>query len=124
MLIFQKVWHIFRQACFVAVFVFLAEMSISDVCKRHLLVRNLKAFAHFRLTSLLFSPRVDRKQIDQADFTCWISLLSSNLIKKISPNPEVLHCVKSIQIRRFFWSVFSCIRTRKNFVFGHFSRSA
>ena len=41
-----------------------------------------------------------------------------------------LHCLKSIQIRSFFWSLFSRIqteyekiRTRKNFVFGHFSRS-
>ena len=41
-----------------------------------------------------------------------------------------LHCVKSVQIRSFFWSVFSCIqseyrkiRTRKNSVFGHFSCS-
>ena len=45
------------------------------------------------------------------------------------------HCVKSVQIRSFFWSVFSCtrtkhgdqseyrkIRTRKNSKFGHFSR--
>ena len=41
------------------------------------------------------------------------------------------HCVKSVQIRSFFWSVFSCIQnkyrkiqTRKNSVFGHLSRSA
>ena len=47
-----------------------------------------------------------------------------------------LHCVKSIQIRNFFWFVFSCIwmnfriqsecrkmRTRKNSVFGHFSHN-
>ena len=34
------------------------------------------------------------------------------------------HCVKSVQIRSFFLSVFSCIRTRKNTVFGHFSRNA
>ena len=40
------------------------------------------------------------------------------------------HYTKSVQIRIFFWSVFSCtrteyrkIRTRKNSVFGHFSRS-
>ena len=40
------------------------------------------------------------------------------------------HCVKSVQIRSFLWLVFSCIqseyrkvRTRKNSVFGHFSRS-
>ena len=39
--------------------------------------------------------------------------------------------MKSVQIRSFFWSVFSCIqseygkiRTRKNSVFGHFSCSA
>ena len=42
-----------------------------------------------------------------------------------------LHCVKSVQIQSFFWSVFSCIwteyrkiRIRKNSVFGHFSGSA
>ena len=34
-----------------------------------------------------------------------------------------LYCVKSVQIRSFFWPVFFCIRTRKNSVFGHFSRS-
>ena len=53
------------------------------------------------------------------------------------------HCMKSFQIRRYFWSVFSCIRheygeiiflrieskykkmqTRNKSVFGHFSRSA
>ena len=40
------------------------------------------------------------------------------------------HCVKIVQIRSFFLSIFSCIQskywkiqTRKNSVFGHFSRS-
>ena len=33
------------------------------------------------------------------------------------------HCVKSVQVRSYFWSVFSCIRNRNNSVFGHFSRS-
>ena len=40
------------------------------------------------------------------------------------------HCVKSVQIRSYFWSVFSCtqseyrkIWTRNNSVFGHFSPS-
>ena len=33
------------------------------------------------------------------------------------------HCVESVQIRSFFWSLFSCIRTRNNSVFGHFSRN-
>ena len=42
----------------------------------------------------------------------------------------ILHCVKSVQIRSYFWSAFSHIwteyrkiRTRNNSVFGHFSRS-
>ena len=34
-----------------------------------------------------------------------------------------MHCVKSVQIG-FFWSVFSCIRTRKTSVTGNFSHSA
>ena len=44
---------------------------------------------------------------------------------------NIQRCVKSVQIRSFFWSVFSCIRTeyrkirtRKNSIFGYFSRSA
>ena len=52
---------------------------------------------------------------------------------------EHKHWVKSVQIRSYFWSVFSCVRTeygdlrskvriqenltRNNSVFGHFSRS-
>ena len=31
--------------------------------------------------------------------------------------------MKSFQIRSLFWSIFSCNRSRKNFYFGHFSRS-
>ena len=40
------------------------------------------------------------------------------------------HCVKSVQIQSYFWSIFFCIRTeyrkiptRNNYVFRHFSRS-
>ena len=33
-------------------------------------------------------------------------------------------CVKSVQIRSYLWSVFFCIRTWNNSVFGHFSRSS
>ena len=38
---------------------------------------------------------------------------------------KTIHCVKSVLIRSFFWSVFSCIRTEYGviLVFGHFSRS-
>ena len=41
-----------------------------------------------------------------------------------------IHCLKSVQIRSYFWSVFSCIRTeyrkrrtRNKSVFGQFSHS-
>ena len=59
-------------------------------------------------------------------------LLLSNWLRVSSLNFDTLiwHCVKSVQIQNFFWSVFSCIQskyrkiqTRKNSVFGHFSRS-
>ena len=33
------------------------------------------------------------------------------------------NCVKSVQIRRYFWSIFSSIRTRNNSVFEQFSCS-
>ena len=33
------------------------------------------------------------------------------------------HCVKNVQIRNFFRSVFSRILTKKNYVFGHFSKN-
>ena len=66
-----------------------------------------------------------------------ISFFSSEIIVSsglgiciASKSLAVQHCVKSAQIRSFFWSVFSCIRTeyrkirvRKNSLFGHFSRS-
>ena len=62
---------------------------------------------------------------------------------KYFPFAKLIHCVKSVQIRSYFWSVFSCIwteygdlqsnlriqskyrkiRTRNNSVLGHFSRS-
>ena len=51
------------------------------------------------------------------------------IFQKYSPSiSSIQHCVKCVQIRSFFWSVFprirteyGKIRTRKNSVFGHFS---
>ena len=71
-------------------------------------------------------------------------LLMKGLPYESDINPLIHHCVKSAQVRNFFWSVFSCIRTeyrdllckypysvrtqenteQKNSVFEHFSRSA
>ena len=54
----------------------------------------------------------------------------ADMIKTYSNFYRLWHCLKSVQIRSFFWSLFSCIRneywkirTRQNSVFGHFSRS-
>ena len=56
------------------------------------------------------------------------SLFAVSLTNKIiirSNTNKNIHCVKSVQIRSFFWSVFSPIRTEYGeiLVFGHFSRS-
>ena len=40
-----------------------------------------------------------------------------------APDITIRHWVKSVQIRCFFWSECGKIRTRKNSIFGHFSRS-
>ena len=47
-----------------------------------------------------------------------------NINRKLNdPLTSSKHCVKIVQIWSYFWSVFSCIRTGNNSVFGHFSRS-
>ena len=50
------------------------------------------------------------------------ALKSGHSIKscKISMKFPDIRYVKSVQIRSFFWSVFSRIQTRKNSVLGHF----
>ena len=58
----------------------------------------------------------------------WVTLYPRNIsMTCVSSRAD---CVKSVQIRNYFWSVFSSIRTeygeirtRNNSVFGHFSRS-
>ena len=45
-----------------------------------------------------------------AEVIIWFMYLARGMI-------FLTHCVKSIQIRSLFWSVFSCIQTRKNFVY-------
>ena len=72
--------------------------------------------------------RVGRKKIAKKRLTT--SWVFTNLFRLIRITCSYSHCVKSVQIRSFFWSVFSCIRaeyrkilTRKYSVLGHFSRS-
>ena len=44
-------------------------------------------------------------------------------IRHLCDHPTNTHCVNSVRIRGYSWSLFSCIRTRNSSVFGHFSRS-
>ena len=73
--------------------------------------------------------KADNKGLPNKEFGAIIT--KHNLIQK---RPDIRfgpglksHCVKSVQIWSFFWSIFSCIWTEyrkiKNSVFGDFSRS-
>ena len=71
-------------------------------------------------------------------YFCFIKLLGGTKEYPLFHGNRVMHCVKSVEIGSFFWSVFSCIPvlvnlriqseyrkiwTWKNSVFGYFSRS-
>ena len=86
---------------------------------------------------------IPRHQSFQLCFDKWFCTFVAFSWIEISWYSHNSYCVKSVQIRSYFWSVFSCIqtkygeiwstpyiqskyrkkRTRNNSVFGHFSRS-
>ena len=86
--------------------------------------------------------QANRNTANAIDHTIINTVLGQNDFKSAmittdfsDPKTKNQHCMKIVQIRSFFWSVFSRIwteysvqirkiRTRKNSVFGHFSRSA
>ena len=74
------------------------------------------------VSSVLESRVVTCRTQKQANHICrYSSLMKSFLYLR---REEILkHCVKSVQVQRFSWYVFSCIKTRKNCIFGHFSRT-
>ena len=48
----------------------------------------------------------------QQNFKSWYKIVSLELLVAVNSDFSViLHCVKSVQIRSYFWSVFSCFRT-------------
>ena len=54
----------------------------------------------------------------------WMKNINVTALTVIYEEVIMTHnCVKSVQIRSYFWSVFSCIRTSNNSVFGLFSPS-
>ena len=87
-----------------------------------------------------------RWESDFNDFNREKSLQGKNIHEQVYTYNKIVlgHCLKSVQIRSFFWSVFTYIwteygdllrkspcsvqmqkiRSRKNSVFGHFSRSS
>ena len=54
-------------------------------------------------------------------FKCWRITISQFLFFDFKTRRN--HYVKSVQIRIFFWSVFSRIQNKKNSVYRHFSRN-
>ena len=79
--------------------------------------------------------RISRQFIDFNASSYFVRKSSQECPWRVLPFHSVrldnkFHCVKSVQIRFFFWSIFlrfwteyGKIRTRKSFVFGHFSCS-
>ena len=58
------------------------------------------------------------------NLTITLKVIFKILLERLSALISVFyHCVECVQIRSYFWSVFSCIRTRNNSVFGYFSQS-
>ena len=59
------------------------------------------------------------------NLTITLKVIFKILLERLSALISVFyHCVECVQIRSYFWSVFSCIRIRNNTVLGHFSSSA
>ena len=85
-------------------------LEISQISKNTFFTEHLPATA----STVCYTKYVTRPKRWR---TSGVSTVVSNIIQVNS------HCVKSVQIRSFFWSEYRKIRTRKNFVFGHFSRS-
>ena len=72
------------------------------------------------------------KQINANHDKCHLPVSGKNNVTMDASGFKIKNtdCVKSVQIRGYFWSVFSCvrteyrkIRTRNKSVFGHISRS-
>ena len=82
-------------------------------------LKNLKILPFYRLCTKAW-PKTRK---------LWVNPKNCDRRKKASSIRFTKHCVKSVQIQSFFWSVFSCIqseyrkiRIRKNSIFGHFTQ--
>ena len=79
----------------------------------------------FNIISVFHGDEIQKCKLNSLTWEICFSRCPLLLIKL-----ETVHCVKSVQIRSYLWSIFSCIhskyrkiRTRKSSIFGDFSRS-
>ena len=66
---------------------------------------------------------LDNPSKNLGELTCQYDKTIEMEVATIEIEIKTMPCVESVQMRSFFWSEYGKIRTRKNFVFGHFSRS-
>ena len=84
------------------------------------------------LTKYNCSPfhKISPPPLLQKEEKLFVERVKRNAFINFSVSSAGTHCVEIVQIRSYFWSVFSCIRdkyrkirTRNNSILGHFSRS-
>ena len=115
----------------------LPKVNLHYFQKRH--ARALSLYIHKEKLSRNYieKQKSTLSYIRTSNFRLWLAALFFffvyvNTSQKISSITQwSSHCEKSVQIRSYFWSVFSCIqskyreiRTRNNSVFGHYSGNA
>ena len=90
--------------------VFVEKMTLWKVVKRIMIFQNKhgKYFKYY---------------LSQPKILNWCKTDDLMMIRSYKVKLSFTHCVISVQIWSFFWSVFSCILTKQISVFGHFSCS-
>ena len=98
-------------------------VSLEDLVKRDW--SNLKPVLSFFIKQVVFEVA-----LNQRFSRLWWTVHQKWIAYRVAVRFVTTHCMKSVQIRSFVWSVFSgiqseCgkIRTKKNSVFGQFFRS-
>ena len=83
-----------------------------------------------RLIRFSFLSYLQNQFFFNSAFFCTVMMFIWSIKWNSHKESLAIHCIKSVEIRSYFCYIFFCIwteyrkiRTRKNFVFGHFSRS-
>ena len=83
----------------------LSEFSLNTLIVQEIFLSFLSFPLFFNFFT--FFPDFPGLPLSAVNPAWWDNNYSNHYIK----TKALLHCVKSVQIRSFFWSVFSCIRT-------------